>query len=171
MGIDYEYLHDVETRATDATTGGQKGVKLTQVGALDPVALIEVGRVAGMGANKYAAFNYLKGFDWANAYNAMQRHANLFWSGEDRDPESGLPHIAHAAWMAMALVSFYLRGIGTDTRPPRLEPATEYCEHGELLATCREPEPEGMTPEATRAWLEEWGIGDGPIFTFGQRTE
>lgn len=122
MSIDYAYLHDEEKRATDYATGGQKGVKLTQVGALDPVALIELGRVAGMGANKYSAFNYLQGFDWAHAYNAMQRHANLFWSGEDRDAESGLPHIAHAAWMALALLSFYLRGIGTDSRPPRLVP-------------------------------------------------
>lgn len=156
MRIGYEYLRDNEARATDAATGGQKGVKLTQVGALDPVALIELGRVAGMGANKYSAFNYLKGFDWAHAYNAMQRHANLFWAGEDRDAESGLPHIAHAAWMALALLSFYLRDIGTDSRPPRLV-----------------PEPEPMEPEDVFEWLneffggtreEEWGTGDGPIY-------
>jgi hypothetical protein len=118
--IDLSYLHDVETRITDHATGGQKGAKLTQIGALDPVALMELGRIAGMGANKYSAFNYLKGFDWSLAYNAMMRHANLFWASEDRDVESGLPHIAHAAWMAMALLSFYLRGLGTDDRPPAL---------------------------------------------------
>lgn len=122
MSISIDYLHDVETRTTDEKTGGQKGVKLTQIGALDPVALIELGRVAGMGANKYAAFNYLRGFEWSKAYNAMQRHSNLWWAGEDRDPESGLPHIAHAAWMALALLSFALRDLGTDDRPPRLAP-------------------------------------------------
>ena len=120
--IDLSYLHDEETRVTDHATGGQKGAKATQIGALDPVALMELGRIAGMGANKYSAFNYLKGFDWSLAYNAMMRHANLFWAGEDRDVESSLPHIAHAAWMAMALLSFYLRGLGTDDRPPALTP-------------------------------------------------
>ena len=118
--IDLSYLHDPETRVTDHATGGQKGAKLCQIGALDPIVQIELGRVAGMGANKYARFNYLRGFDWSLAYDAMQRHANLFWAGEDRDPESGLPHIAHANWMSGALLSFYLRGLGTDDRPPRL---------------------------------------------------
>jgi hypothetical protein len=111
-------LHDVETRVTDHTTGGQKGNKLCQIGSLDPVALIAVGRVSGMGANKYAAFNYLKGFNWSLAFNAMMRHAMLFWAGEDCDPESGLNHMAHAAWMALGLVSFSERGLGTDDRPP-----------------------------------------------------
>jgi hypothetical protein len=108
-------LHDVETRETSAT-GGQKGVKLTQVGALDPVALIELGRVAGMGANKYSPYNYLKGTEWSKMFNAAMRHALLFWSGEDTDPESGLSHAAHASWMFQALVSFSLRGLGTDDR-------------------------------------------------------
>jgi len=113
-------LHDSETRVTDAATGGQKGVKLTQLGALDPVSLIEASRVAGYGAAKYAAFNYLRGYDWAHSFNAMQRHALLFWAGEDFDEESELHHMAHAAWHCLALVSFALRGVGTDTRPPRL---------------------------------------------------
>jgi hypothetical protein len=112
-------LHDEETRTTDHPTGGQHGAKQTQIGALDPVSLMILGRVAGMGALKYSAFNYLNGFDWSLAYNAMQRHANLFWAGENTDPESGLPHIAHAAWMALALLSFHLRQLGTDDRPPR----------------------------------------------------
>jgi len=115
-------LHDAETRVTDTSTGGQKGTKLTQLGALDPVALIQLARVAGMGANKYAPFNYLQGYAWSLSLNQLMRHALLFWAGEDTDSESGLPHMAHAAWAALALVSFAERGIGTDDRPPRLEP-------------------------------------------------
>ena len=49
--------------------------------------------------------------------NALMRHALAFWSGEDRDPESGHLHVAHVAWHALALVSFHLRGLGEDTRP------------------------------------------------------
>lgn len=114
-------LHDTETRVTDAATGGMKGKKATQAGALDPVALIQLSRVAGMGADKYAAFNYLRGYDWSLSFNAMMRHALLFWAGEDCDPESGLPHMAHAAWMALSLVSFMEREAGTDDRPPALD--------------------------------------------------
>jgi len=83
--IDLTYLHDAEERKTDYATGGQKGVKPTQIGALDPVSLVVLGRVAGIGAMKYAAFNFLRGYDWAFSYNAAQRHLNLFWAGEDTD--------------------------------------------------------------------------------------
>lgn len=115
-GVRMRDLHDPETRVTNEATGGQKGKKITQLGAIDPAALIELGRVAGMGADKYEAFNYLKGYDWSLSFNALMRHALLFWSGEDRDPESGYSHMAHAAWMALALVSFSERGLGNDDR-------------------------------------------------------
>lgn len=118
--IDYGYLHDGETRLTDEKTGGQKGKKQTQVGSMDPVALIELARVAGMGADKYAAFNYLRGYDWSLSFNALMRHAMLFWAGEDIDDESNRTHMAHVAWHALALTSFLLRDLGNDDRPPRL---------------------------------------------------
>lgn len=121
--MNYVDLHDDETRMTDKFTGGQKGAKLTQLGALDPVALIEVSRVAGYGANKYAAFNFLKGYDWSLSFNAGMRHALLFWAGEDIDEESGRSHPAMAAWHFMTLVSFLARQVGNDDRPPSLLPA------------------------------------------------
>jgi hypothetical protein len=70
-----------------------------------------------MGAEKYDRYNYLKGYDWHLSYDAAQRHAQAFWSGEDLDEESGLPHTAHAAWHFNALTSFLVRGRGTDDRP------------------------------------------------------
>ena len=84
---------------------------------MDPVALNELGLVAGMGAAKYESFNYLRGYDWTLSYNAAWRHANAFWAGEDTDIESGLLHTAHAAWHMLCLTSFLLRKIGNDDRP------------------------------------------------------
>lgn len=112
----YDPHDSQETRYTDAVTGGQKGAKLTMLGAIDPLALIELARVGGYGAEKYAAFNYLKGYDWALSMNAAMRHALLFWNGENVDTESGRLHVAMAAWHFLALTSFLLRGLGTDTR-------------------------------------------------------
>lgn len=106
-----------ETRTKDPDTGGEKGQKHLQLGAIDPVALLELSRVAAMGAEKYDAFNYLKGYDWRLSMDAAMRHALLFWAGEDLDPESGACHAAHFAWHGLALTSFYLRGLGRDTRP------------------------------------------------------
>lgn len=103
-------------------TGGEKGQKPSQLGAIDPLALLHLGEVAGFGAQKYAAFNYLKGYDWRLSFDAQARHMLAFWSGEDRDPESGLFHPAHAAWHGLAQTSFLLRGLGTDTRFIQPEP-------------------------------------------------
>jgi len=102
---------------TTSLTGGMKASKLSQLGFVDPKALYVLGEVAGMGAEKYDPYNYLKGYDWSLSYNAMQRHAMQFWGGEDADDESGLYHMAHAAWHCLAIVSFMLRKIGTDDRP------------------------------------------------------
>lgn len=98
-------------------TGGEKGQKASQLGTIDPVALLHLGEVSGFGAKKYASFNYLKGYDWRLSFDAMQRHMLRFWAGEDRDIESGLLHPTHAAWHGLAMTSFVLRDLGSDTRP------------------------------------------------------
>lgn len=105
-----------EVIVTDPKTGGQKASKPSQIGLIDPIALTELGNVAGMGAAKYEKWNYLKGYDWSLSFNAMQRHAMQFWAGENIDSESGYEHMAHAAWHGLALVSFVKRGLGTDDR-------------------------------------------------------
>jgi len=104
-----------EERVT-SETGGQKGRKLAELGGIDPQALLTLAEVSGMGTRKYSAFNYLKGYDWSLSFNAMQRHALAFWAGQDNDDESGLPHVAHAAWHCLALLAFLQREIGTDDR-------------------------------------------------------
>ena len=49
-----------EVRITSAT-GGQKGQKSARFGGGDPLAYEELARVYGMGEEKYARYNYLKG--------------------------------------------------------------------------------------------------------------
>jgi hypothetical protein len=105
----------IEVRIT-SETGGEKGTKPSQLGTIDPLALLHLGEVSGFGAQKYEAFNYLKGYDWRYSFDAALRHALAFWGGEDRDPESGLLHPAHFAWHGLAMTSFVLRDIGTDSR-------------------------------------------------------
>lgn len=105
----------VEVRIT-SETGGEKGTKPSQLGTIDPLALLVLGEVSGFGAQKYEAFNYLKGYDWRLTFDAAMRHWLAWWNGEDMDPESGLPHPAHAAWHGLAATSFMLREIGTDSR-------------------------------------------------------
>ena len=105
-----------ETRVTDEKTGGAKGAKLPQLGAVDAAALWELAKVAGHGAQKYSRQNYLQGYNWSLSVDSLYRHLLLFQGGQDTDSESGFRHTAHVAWHALALTSFQLRDLGTDDR-------------------------------------------------------
>lgn len=109
------------TRVTDETTGGQKDAKLEDLGQIDPHALRILAKVAAMGGEKYSRGNFMKGYAWSLNFAAMNRHMLAFWEGEDVDPESGLSHMAHAAWHALALVTFSTRDLGTDDRYQRFK--------------------------------------------------
>lgn len=99
---------------------GDKGQKPEQLHDIDPLVLLALGRVYSFGAGKYPTpYNYMLGYDFSLSYDAMWRHMLGFWSGEDRDPESGEFHVLHAAFHALTLASFLIRGVGHDDRPPR----------------------------------------------------
>lgn len=74
-------------------------------------ALLEVCKIGTFGANKYTANGWQeveKGYD--RYEDAMFRHWAAFKMGEKNDPESGFPHLAHFAWNALAILTFYLEG-------------------------------------------------------------
>ena len=69
-------------------------------------ALAVVAQLYGNGAEKYEAHNWRKGYEWSKSYAALQRHASLFWQGEDIDDEMQLPHMAAVVFHALALITF-----------------------------------------------------------------
>lgn len=73
---------------------------------LSTTALEQTAAVLQFGAQKYAAHNWRKGFVWSRPLSAALRHLLAFNAGEDRDPESGLSHLAHAACCIMFLLEF-----------------------------------------------------------------
>lgn len=67
----------------------------------------QVIKVLEFGANKYSVGN------WAHVegastryYDATMRHIEAWWTGEKNDPESGLPHLAHATACLLFLMWF-----------------------------------------------------------------
>lgn len=77
----------------------------------------EIVSVLTMGCKKYGARNWEKGLDYSRFYAALLRHLSAWWEGEDKDPESGLSHLAHVACNAVFLLTFVIRGVGKDDRP------------------------------------------------------
>lgn len=79
-------------------------------------ALEEVARVLTFGALKYDDNNWRNGFNHSRLHGAILRHLSAWNKGEDLDPESGLPHIAHAACGTLFLLEHILKGLGKDDR-------------------------------------------------------
>ena len=73
---------------------------------LSRTALEEVAKVMAFGAQKYAAHNWRSGFKWSRTLDAAVRHLYAFIDGEDKDPESGLSHLAHAMCCLMFTLEF-----------------------------------------------------------------
>ncbi len=70
---------------------------------LQPV--IEIIKVLEYGAKKYAPDNWQKvPHSRTRYFDACQRHILAWWDGEKTDPESGLPHLAHAACCLLFLM-------------------------------------------------------------------
>ncbi len=90
--------------------------------------LEELSKALTFGANKYSDHNWRKGFLWSRLYGALLRHVTAHMSGENKDPESGLSHLAHASACLQMLVEHEVTGIGEDDRyviPKKLEIRSE----------------------------------------------
>lgn len=74
---------------------------------LSAIALEGTAAVLTYGAAKYSANNWRKGFAWTRIIGSTMRHLLAFARGEDLDPETGLPHLDHAACNIMFLQEFF----------------------------------------------------------------
>lgn len=82
---------------------------------LPPDSLWLVASAFTFGAQKYAAFNWAKGIARGRLCGALLRHVFARMRGERNDPESGLPHLAHAGCCLLMWLSHDLRNLGDDT--------------------------------------------------------
>lgn len=78
---------------------------------------LAVGRVMSVGAAKYGAFNYRDTPIYASTYeDAMERHAALWFDGEDNDSETGVSHLASVIACATLLMDSQATGKLVDNR-------------------------------------------------------
>lgn len=68
--------------------------------------LCSVAQVGDFGAKKYGQWNYKSGMPWMKLLGSCARHLTAFIKGEDRDIESGLPHMAHLAYNALMVLDY-----------------------------------------------------------------
>lgn len=105
-----------EIRVTDPATGGQKGMKPEMYSLIPVWPQAEIARTYGHGATKYAADNWRRGYAWSLSISSLLGHINSWRFGETFDRDSGLHHLAHAAFHLNSLIEFQRLGLGTDDR-------------------------------------------------------
>jgi len=102
-----EDLKTLQTTTFKSITGALKfDEDKPSMNLLSRIALEETAKVMDFGKEKYNAHNWRKGFAWSRPLSAAMRHIMAFNDGEDKDPESGLSHLAHAACCIMFLLEF-----------------------------------------------------------------
>lgn len=86
--------------------------------------------VLSHGAEKYDPFNWRSIPVGHMAYlHAAMRHIAAYIDGEDNDPESGLPHLAHARASLGILLDAICCGSAKDDRPKAGAAATLIAQH------------------------------------------
>lgn len=103
---------NIEHECASATETKTQGVKFDdgkpKLSLLSTRWLLAVGEVLNYGAKKYAPDNWRKGMKHRRLIDASLRHLLAYSNGDDVDPESGLPHLAHLACSAMFLYELSL---------------------------------------------------------------
>lgn len=79
-------------------------------------AVTEIAEVLTFGAAKYEDNNWARGARWGRYFAALCRHIFAWWRGEDRDPETGKSHLAHAGCCLLFLMEYQRNGWGKDDR-------------------------------------------------------
>jgi len=83
-----------------------------------PWPLDQIAQVYTYGTQKYDDDNWWKGMPWKKVIGPLLRHVFKWLRGEKWDDESGLHHLAHAAWQCFCLMEYERNKIGKDDRVP-----------------------------------------------------
>lgn len=76
-------------------------------------AMKDVVKVLMHGAVTYGEFNWELVPNWRKRYwNAANRHMKDWWMGEECDPDTNLPHLAHAACDVLFLLALSMGYVG-----------------------------------------------------------
>ena len=122
-GLDSLHAHDLRRIAEkEAQLSGVKhDAAKPRWDCVPWAALEQLVAVMTFGAEKYGRYNYRGGMAYSRLFAAALRHLTAWEGGADSDPESGLPHLAHAAACVLMLLDLAQLELPEDdrwTKPP-----------------------------------------------------
>lgn len=87
-------------------TGIKHDSEKPDLSLISSIAITKVAEVMTFGKKKYSANNWRGGFAWTRPLAAALRHIFSYLGGEDKDPESGISHLAHAVCCLLMVLEF-----------------------------------------------------------------
>ncbi len=95
-----------------------QGAAKTPLALIPPVAADATAKVHQFGAERYGPWNWRENKVPLMTYlHAMRRHLDAVLDGQDLDPDSGLPHVAHVAASCNIIMDAAAFGTLVDDRP------------------------------------------------------
>lgn len=116
-----EVSPNVESDPQSAIQGLRHDQDKVRYDLISPIALHYLALVWTMGATKYADRNWEKGLSFCSCFGCAMRHAWKWFRGQELDEESGLPHLAHAAWNLLVIMHLSFTKPGCDDRVKLLD--------------------------------------------------
>lgn len=112
------WMPQVDTVVDDTNPKDRLGAKKPPLTLVPPALVIYTSRVMALGAAKYGPYNWREKKVKLSVYiEAAMRHLMALFDGEDTDPESGMPHSAHAAACMGIILDALATGNLIDDRP------------------------------------------------------
>lgn len=120
----------MERPLEDANVKTAAAAKKPRVAAIPPIAIMALGTAMQTGADKYGAFNWRETSVTASVfYNAMLRHLEQWYSGENHASDTGVHHLAHLMAGAAIIFDAEMNGVFLDDRPKGVALGEDYAKY------------------------------------------
>lgn len=96
-------IHLASENKVSSNTGTKYDAGKLRLDLIHPEVIEALGKVYTYGATKYGDRNWENGLDEDRLIAASRRHQLAYAKGEQLDQESGLPHLAQAAWCLLTI--------------------------------------------------------------------
>lgn len=134
------------TQKKDSNPKDAVGIRKAPVSTIPGTVIAELGVAMLEGARKYGRHNFRIMGVRASVYrDAVWRHMNNWWEGEDIDPDSGLSHITKAIASLTVLRDAMIMNNWEDDRPPKA-PAEFFKQLNEAASKIIDKWPNAETP-------------------------
>ena len=120
----------MERPLEDANVKTAAAVKKPRMAAVPPIAIMALGTAMQTGADKYGLFNWRDTNVTATVfYNAMLRHLEQWYSGEQHASDTGVHHLAHLMAGAAIILDAEMNNVFIDDRPKGEILGDDYAKH------------------------------------------